>query len=102
MSGSIQAGWAWKTVLRRALSGSDPANSGRMQAVTKSGGPPAAAAVSSVGALSRRPRASAAAMTKTSALTATPTQTVRLSPSAGSSANAAITVPQTAPAVLMA
>ena len=101
MSGSIHAGWVRKTADSRLVPGSDCVNSGRMQAVTKLGGP-AEAIVSSVGALSRRPRASAAAMTKTSALMATPTQTVPLSPSAGSRRNAATTVPPTAPAVLMA
>ena len=42
------------------------------------------------------------AMPKTAALTATPTHTVPFRPSAGSSTNAAVTVPATAPAVLVA
>ena len=101
MSGSIHAGWERNTAVSLSRGDAFPWNSGRMQAVTKPGGP-AEAMVSSVGALSRRPRASAAAMTNTSALMATPTQTVPLSPSAGSRTNAATTVPPTAPAVLMA
>ena len=88
MSGSIHAGWAWNTAVSLARAGTDRCNSGSMQASTTLGGP-AAATVSSVEALSRRPRASTAAMTNTSALTATPTHTVRLSPSAGNRANAA-------------
>ena len=52
--------------------------------------------------MSRRPRANQAAITNTSTLTATPTQTVPFSPSAGRRTNAATTVPTTAPAVLMA
>ena len=101
MSGIIHAGWAWNTAFSLSRTDTDRCNSGRMQAAKKLGGP-AAATDSCVSALSRRPRASTAAMTNTSALTATPTQTVRLSPSAGSRTNAAATVPPTAPAVLMA
>ena len=58
--------------------------------------PPAAAPASGAD------RATAAASTKTSAFSATPTHTVARSPSAGSSTKPHTSVPPIAPAVLMA
>ena len=101
MRGRIQPGLERKTAAKRSRGAAVRWNSGRTQAARKLVGAEPAIAASPT-ARSLPWRANSAAMTNTSALTATPTQTVPFNPRAGSRTKAAASVPNTAPAVLVA